>query len=111
MTSTPFVTVEAGAAGLWSDKMVNLATAVRQLAADGLTCRGTTGTIRIWDDAQAFTVEIHTPSPIDDLLAGRHPPRRDPARDDSLLWANQTCDLVQMRSTSSGTAVRLHTWK
>ena len=106
-----FVTVEAGAAGLRSDKNVNLATAIRQLAADGLARGGTIGTIRVWDDPQAATFDIHTPAPIDDLLAGRHPPRRDPARDDPLLWANQICDLVQIRSTPSGTTVRLHNWK
>ena len=72
--------------------MVNLATAIRQLAADGLARGGTIGTIRVWDDPQAATFDIHTPTPIDDLLAGRHPPRRDPARDDPLLWTNQICD-------------------
>jgi hypothetical protein len=107
-----FVTVEAAAAGLWSDTIVNLATAARRLAADGLTRGGGatgTGTVRVWDDARASTIEILTPAPVDDLLAGRHPPRRD--RDDSLSWANRICDLVQMGSNPSGTTVRLHTWK
>ena len=76
-----FVAVQAAAAGLWSDTIVNLATALRRLAADGLTRGGATGTIRVWDDARASTFEILTPAPVDDLLAGRHPPRRD--RDDS----------------------------
>lgn len=104
-----FVTVKAAVAGLWSDKIVNLATAIRQLAADGLTRGGTSGIIRVWDDAQASTFEIHTPTPVDDLLAGRHPPRHD--HHDPLSRANRICDLVQMRSTRSGTTVRLHTWK
>ena len=104
-----FVAVEAAAAGLWSDKVVNLATALRRLAGDGLTRGGATGILRVWDDARASTFEILTPAPVDDLLAGRRAPRRD--RDDSLSWTNRMCDLVQMRSNPSGTAVRLHTWK
>ena len=102
-----FVAVQAAAAGLWSDTIVNLATALRRLAADGLTRGGAPGTIRVWDDARASTFEILTPAPVDDLLAGCRPPRRD--RDDSLSWANPKCDLVQTRSNPSGTTVRLHT--
>ena len=106
-----FVSVEAAAAGLWSDTIVNLATAIQQLAAAGLTRGCTTGTIRAWDDTRAATLELHTSTPTDDLLAGRHPPRRDRPHEDFLSWANRICDLVQLRSTPSGTTVRVHTWK
>ena len=64
-----FVTVQAAAAGLWSDTIVNLATALRRLAADGLTRGGATGTVRVWDDAPG--VDLRDPHP----SAGRRSPR------------------------------------
>jgi hypothetical protein len=46
---------------------------------------------------------------IDDLLLGRRMPVED--EHDGLWHANQLCDLVQMRSSSTGTTVRVHAWK
>jgi hypothetical protein len=46
---------------------------------------------------------------IDDVLLVRRMPVDDVH--DGLWDANQLCDLVQMRSSSAGTTVRLHTWK
>ena len=66
-----FVTVEAGAAGLWSDKIVNLATAVRQLATDGLTWRGTTGTIR--DMGRRPSLHRRDPHPCAHRRSARRP--------------------------------------
>ena len=44
-----------------------------------------------------------------DVLAGR---RALVSSDrDGLSSANRKCDLVQLRSTASGTTVRLHMWK
>ena len=45
---------------------------------------------------------------IDDVLAGRRVVATDR---DGLSSANRRCDLVQLRSTGSGTTVRLHMWK
>ena len=46
--------------------------------------------------------------PVDDPLLGRRAPSGE---DHDALWvANQLCDLVQLRSTTSGTAVRVHAW-
>jgi len=46
---------------------------------------------------------------IDDLLLCRRMPVED--EHDGLWHANQLFDLVQMRSSSTGTTVRVHAWK
>jgi hypothetical protein len=46
---------------------------------------------------------------IDDVLAGRR--ALGSSDRDGLSSANRKCDLVQLRSTGSGTTVRLHMWK
>jgi hypothetical protein len=46
---------------------------------------------------------------VDDPLAGRRAPLVDSA--DALWTANQLCDLVQLRSTKTGTTVRVHAYR
>jgi hypothetical protein len=103
------VTLEAYGAGLWSDKVTDLAATTRRLASCSLR-RGTAqGAIRIWDLPYAFICEVSDDTLIDDVLAGR---RAVVSSDrDGLSSANRKCDLVQLRSTCSGTTVRLHMWK
>jgi len=57
----------------------------------------------------ALICEVSDDTMIDDVLAGR---RAIVSTDrDGLSSANRKCDLVQLRSTVSGTTVRLHMWK
>jgi hypothetical protein len=53
--------------------------------------------------------EVTDRTPIDDLLLGRRMPLDH--KNDSLWHANQICDLIQMRSSATGTHVRVHNWK
>jgi len=96
-------------AGLWSNQLVSIATAVRRLAAGCLAGCTDGGILRVWDHPRALTCEVSSTTVVNDLLAGRRTPRPDD--DDPLWWANRVCDLVQLRSTSSGTTIRLHAWK
>jgi hypothetical protein len=61
----------------------------------------------------AVVEEAHRSHPvitvIDDVLLGRRRPVDD--EHDGLWHANQLCDLVQMRSSSAGTMLRVHAWK
>jgi hypothetical protein len=67
------------------------------------------GAIRMWDAPHALICEVSDNTMIDDVLAGR---RALVSSDrDGLSSANRKCDLVQLRSTDSGTTVRLHMWK
>jgi hypothetical protein len=103
------VTLEAYGAGLWSDKVTDLAATTRRLASCSLRRGASDGTIRIWDMPQALICEVSDDTMIDDVLAGR---RALVSSDrDGLSSANRKCDLVQPRSTDSGTTIRLHMWK
>jgi hypothetical protein len=53
--------------------------------------------------------EVTDRTPIDDLLLGRRMPLDH--KNDGLWHANQICDLIQMRSSATGTHVRVHNWK
>jgi len=104
-----FVTLEAYGAGLWSDKVTELAATSRRLASCSLRRGATDGTIKVWDLPYALICEVSDDTVIDDVLAGR---RALVTNDrDGLSSANRKCDLVQLRSTGNGTTVRLHMWK
>jgi hypothetical protein len=103
------VTLEGYGAGLWSDKVTDLAATARRLASCSLRRGATEGMLRIWDLPHALICEVSDDTAIDDVLAGR---RALVFGDrDGLSSANRKCDLVQLRSTATGTTVRLHMWK
>jgi hypothetical protein len=104
-----FVALQAAAAGLWSDMVVNLADVVQGLTLASLKRGADRAVVRIWDRPRALICEVADTSVLNDHLAGRRAP--DTSRDDPLWWANSICDLVQTRSGATGTTVRLHTWK
>jgi hypothetical protein len=103
------VTLDAYAAGLGSDKIADLASTVRRLAAASLGRGATHGTLRIWHSPQALVCDVSDDTVIDDVLVGRRSMQADGA--DGVWQANELCDLVQVRSGPAGTLVRLHMWK
>jgi len=104
-----FILLEAAAYDLWSNKALDLATAVRQLAADSLHRGEMKGVVRAWHRPEALVCEVADATALDDVLAGRR--GASGAKDDGLWSANQSCDLVQMRTTPAGTTVRVHAWR
>jgi hypothetical protein len=65
--------------------------------------------LRIWNTRNAVICEVTDRNPIEDLLLGRRVPLD---HENYGLWhANHVCDLIQMRSSATGTHVRVHTWK
>jgi MEDS: MEthanogen/methylotroph, DcmR Sensory domain len=104
-----FVALDAYAAGLQADKASDLAAATQRLAAGSMKRGAGGGNIRIWHQSRAVICELADETYVGDLLAGRHEPSAD--NGDGLWFANQLCDLVQLRSTPSGTTVRVHAWK
>jgi hypothetical protein len=103
------VTLAASAAGFWSEKVTNLAAAVRRLAAGSLRRGAAQVTVKLWDRPQELIFEVSDNTAITDVMIGRRPPIGDDL--DGLWSANQLCDLVQVRSTSSWSTVRLYAWK
>jgi len=104
-----YLQLEFYVAGLPVQKAADLAEVVQRLADSSLHRGSTGGTLRFWSQPDALVCEVADDTVVSDLLLGRRVPFEE---DHDALWmANQLCDLVQLRSTESGTAVRVHAWK
>ncbi len=97
----------ASAAGLDSGKTADLVLAFNEAATNTMVHGNGWGEVRTWSDSGQFVCEVADKGLIDNLLVGLRLP--DPYADNGRgLWlANQLCDLVQIRSGSRGTTVRL----
>jgi anti-sigma regulatory factor (Ser/Thr protein kinase) len=100
----------ADVAGLPDDRATDLVLVVHELAMNSLMHGGGRGAVRVWRTSDALVAEVRDQGRITDLLAGRVIPPPDGESGRGLWLANQLCDLVQVRSTAAGTAVRVHTW-
>jgi hypothetical protein len=96
----------AEGAGLAAERADRLSLALQELTAAAIPgCQ-----LRVWTEPGALVCEVCDPDPVDDPLAGRVQPG-DGEPDERGLWlANQTCDLVQVRSTPKGSTVRVMSW-
>jgi MEDS: MEthanogen/methylotroph, DcmR Sensory domain len=103
------VTLDAYAAELRSDRISDIAGTVRRLSAASLDRGAQQGVLRIWHRPDALICDVSDDTVIDDVLIGRRSIQAEAA--DGLWYANQHCDLVQVRSAQSGTTVRVHIWK
>jgi hypothetical protein len=103
-----YTRLEFYVAGLSVSRAADLAHVVERLARSSLRRGSTGGTVTLWSQPGAVVCEVADDQPVDDLLLGRRVPSGE---DHDALWvANQLCDLVQLRSTERGSAVRLHAW-
>jgi anti-sigma regulatory factor (Ser/Thr protein kinase) len=100
----------AAAAGVPAGRRDDLALAVHEVAANSIEHAGGTGLLRIWQDDEALVCEIRDVGRIQDPLVGRTLPAWDDEGGRGLWMANHLCDLVQVRSGSRGTTVRISTW-
>jgi anti-sigma regulatory factor (Ser/Thr protein kinase) len=96
------------AAELEGERAEDLVLAVAELAANSIRHGGGRGILRIWHDGDTLVCEVRDRGRIRDPLAGRHVPKAEWIGGRGLWLANAVCDLVQVRSTAQGTAVRLH---
>lgn len=93
--------------GLADDRASDLVLAVNEVASNSIRYGGGGGVLRMWiDERQAVVCEVEDAGHITNPLEGRYAPGRDlGARG---LWlVNQLCDLVEVRSDSDGTRVRV----
>lgn len=103
-----YVSGIAQAAGLDRERISDLELAVGELAANSIRHGGGGGRLRIWEQDGSLCCEIRDDGHIAEPLVGRRQPSPD-ALDGRGMWlVNQLCDLVQMRSSSGGSTVRLH---
>jgi len=104
-----FAASRARRAGLRSHRVGDLVIAVGELAANTLTHTSGPGTLTLWVAGSEIICQVNDSGHITDLLAGRL--KRDPvaAGGGHGLWVvQQVCDLVQIRTSPAGTAIRLH---
>lgn len=98
---------EAELAGLDRSRTGDVVLAVHEIASNSVRHGGGRGTLRVWRETDALVCEVRDPGRIDDPLAGRRRPAPGNSDGRGLWLANQLCDLVQIRSTPAGSAVRI----
>ena len=103
-----FVAAEASTAGLDSIRASDLVVAANEVATNSVRHGGGDGRARIWLEPEEIVCEISDLGWIVEPLVGRRKPRGDLRRGWGLWLVNQLCDLVQIRSSEGGTAIRLH---
>jgi len=94
-------------AGLDPRSNEDLVLAVCEVATNSIQHGGGKGELHIWDEDGELICAVRDSGRIDDPLVGRERPRPEQERGRGLWLANQLCDLVQVRSGSCGTDVRL----
>lgn len=104
-----FMTSYATWAGAAAESVTQFVQAVDEVATNAIEHGGGSGVIRIWTSPQAMSCEISdNGAGLSDPLAGHLPLPPGRAGGCGLWLARQFCDLVQVRSGSAGTTVRLH---
>lgn len=107
------VATEAAAAHIEQGQTDDLLLAVSELATNSILHGGGAGVLRVWRDERALVCEITDsgsgsgPASFHPLV-GRTKPTSGQLGGMGLWIANQTCDLVQVRTGTAGTTVRTH---
>ena len=99
--------VGADSDGFQADRLADLILAVNEVATNSVLYGGG-GLLRIWRSGDSLVCEISDRGRIPDPLVGRRRPGMDQVSGYGLWIANHACDLVQVRTSPSGTVVRLH---
>jgi anti-sigma regulatory factor (Ser/Thr protein kinase) len=95
-------------AGLGSRRVHELVLAVNEITTNTVVHTPAPGTLRIWSEDDTVICEIRDRGHIADAFAGRRMPGEGADHGRGIWMANHLCDLVQLRSTSQGTTIRLH---
>ena len=97
--------------GLSEEQVEVLELAASELATNSIRHGGGTGTVAMWLDPDAVVVEFSDSGRVADPLTGRLMPPLESEGGRGVYLVNQLCDLVQLRSSDSGTTVRVLTWR
>jgi anti-sigma regulatory factor (Ser/Thr protein kinase) len=103
-----FVKAQALERGVDPKRAPDMVLAVDEVVTNSIRHGGGRGVIRIWSQDGKMICEVQDRGLIDQPLVGRVEP--DPSQPSGFgLWlANQLCDLVQVRTSTEGSAIRLH---
>jgi anti-sigma regulatory factor (Ser/Thr protein kinase) len=94
--------------GLDPTRAGDLVLVVNEVVTNSVRHGGGSGVLRMWEEGSTLICEVSDTGRIDDPLVGRGKPPPDRGSGFGLWLANQLCDLVQIRSFSTGSVVRLH---
>jgi anti-sigma regulatory factor (Ser/Thr protein kinase) len=103
-----FVTRRAATAMLSATRTEQLVVAVNELATNSVRHGGGEGILRMWRETETLVCEVLDRGRIEDPLLGCSRPSPDQRAGFGVWLANHLCDLVQIRSTSNGSQVRVH---
>lgn len=106
----PAVLSRAAAAGVPAPRSADLALAVTEAATNSLRHGGRRGGLRVWEQDGALVCEVRDAGRIEDPLVGRRAPSLEADGGRGLWLVNHLSDLVQVRSSERGVAVRVLTW-
>jgi len=93
---------------LGCERTEQLVLAVTELASNSVHHGGGEGTLRMWREQDTLLVEVRDRGHIEEPLIGRTRPRHEQPTGRGLWVVNHLCDLVQIRSASTGSVVRVH---
>jgi len=97
--------------GLSEEQVEVLELAASELATNSVVHGGGSGTVAMWLEPGAVVVEFSDSGHVTDPLTGRTMPPLESEGGRGVYLVNQLCDLVQLRSSEHGTAVRVITWR
>ena len=100
----------ARSSGLPTERVEALELTASELATNCVRHGGGTGVLAMWSEPGATVVEFSDAGHLIDPLVGRRPPDVGRWGGRGVYLVHQLCDLVQIRSTSAGTTVRVTTW-
>jgi anti-sigma regulatory factor (Ser/Thr protein kinase) len=97
---------EARRCGVDEGRIPDLLLAVNEIATNSIVHAGA-GSLGVWQENGRIVCEIRDKGVIDDVLVGRRRPAITEERGRGIWFAHQVADLVQLRSTPSGTRWRV----
>jgi anti-sigma regulatory factor (Ser/Thr protein kinase) len=95
-------------AGIDDERADDTVTAVHEVASNSVRHAGGRGVLLMWQADHALICEISDDGHIEEPLVGRKRPEIGDQGGRGLWMVNQLCELVQVRSTSNRTTVRMH---
>jgi anti-sigma regulatory factor (Ser/Thr protein kinase) len=98
----------AGGRQVDDERAERLVLAVNELATNSVRHGGGAGLLLMWTEGETLMCEVRDVGRIEDPLVGLRRPSPDRPSGRGLWLVNHVCDLVQIRSTVSGSAVRIH---
>jgi anti-sigma regulatory factor (Ser/Thr protein kinase) len=102
------IAVDPALGSLSAQRRSDLVFAINEAASNVVKHGNTTCLTRIWHDGDEVVTEVSSDSGIPDVMAGRRRPAADALQGRGLWLINQLCDLVELRSGTSGMTLRMH---